>query len=142
MRDLDAEIEERFYPGSKRRIPNDRTPPKAVAEDAWDSHPVRLKVQGEVVEFFTIGMLAQALGRRPATLREWEAKGIIPKARYRTAASSKDKQKRLYTRAQVEVMVKLAQEEGLMAFSRAGGLRRGEIPARFTERLLEAWRGL
>lgn len=139
---LEEKIEDLFYPGSKRRIPADRTPPKAVVEDAWDSHPVLLKVKGETKEFFTVGMLAQALGRRPATIREWEAKGHIPKAKFRTAAVDTAKQKRLYTRRQVEVMVKIAQEEGLMAVSRSGTLRRGEIPRKFTERLLEAWRGI
>lgn len=139
---LEEKLEDLFYPGSKRRIPTERTPPKAVVEDAWDSHPVLLKVKGETKEFFTVGMLAQALGRRPATIREWEAKGIIPKAKFRTAAVDTAKQKRLYTRRQVEVMVKIAQEEGLMAVSRSGGLRRAEIPPSFTGRLLEAWRGI
>ena len=142
MRDLDAEIEARFYPGSKRMIPTDRVPPKAVVEDAWDAHPVVLKVKGESVEFFTIGMLAQALGRRAPTLREWEAHGIIPKAKYRTAASDPAKQKRLYTRAQCEGIIRIAREEGMLARSRAGGLRRGEIPRTFTERVLDLFRGL
>lgn len=140
--DLDGKIEDLFYPGSKRRIPADRVPPKAVVEDTWDAHPVVLKVKGQTVEFFTIGMLALALGRRPSTLREWEAKGVIPKAKFRTASTDPQKQKRLYTRGQVEGMVKIAQEEGLLGRSRAGGLRRGEIPPSFTGRVLELWRGL
>lgn len=141
MKDLDEQIEDLFYPGSKRRIPTERTAPKAVVEEGWDAHPVMLKVKGESKEFFTVGMLAVALGRRPSTIREWEAHGIIPKARYRTAASDPAKQKRLYTRRQVEGMVRIALEEGLMTASRAGGLRRGQIPRRFTERVLELFRG-
>jgi len=142
MKDLDAEIEARFYPGSKRLIPTERVVTKAVVEDAWDAKPVMLTVKGVKVEFFTVGQLAQAIGRKPASIRKWETLGIIPKARYRTAASDPAKQKRLYTRAQVEGVVKIAQEEGLMAVSRAGGLRRGAIPKTFTDRVLELWRGL
>ena len=31
-------------------------------------------------EFFDIGALAEALGRKPVTIRSWEDKKIIPKA--------------------------------------------------------------
>ena len=143
MKSLDEEIEDLFYPGSKRKIPTTRVAPKAVVEaGAWDENPLCLTINGAKVEFFTIGMLALALERTPAALRRWEANGVLPKARYRTQASDPLKQKRLYTRAQCEGIIRIAQEEGLMAVSRAGGLRRAPIPLSFVQRLTELFRGL
>ena len=134
---LDEEFEERFFPGSKRRIPAVTNPPKAVVEDAWDIAPIKMRVQGVETEFFSIGMLARGLSRTSRTLREWEALGIIPKARYRAQSKDPQRQRRLYTRAQCEGIIRIAWEEGLMASAKAGGLRRAQIPNQFTVRVLE-----
>jgi MerR-like DNA binding protein len=133
--DLDAD---RYYPGSKKKIPD--TPPAPTRRQAepgeWDEHPIRRKVRGQEVEFFTIGMVAKALGRSAATLRDWEAHGVIPKARYRTNSKDPTKARRLYTRAQVEALIRTAYEEGLMK-----GDRR-PIPASFTEKVTATFKGL
>lgn len=128
--------EVRHYPGSKREIPDRSVTKKkarpVVAEGAWDEHPL---IHGGV-EYFTLGKLAKALGRAPDTLREWEEHGVIPKARYRTAASNSLKARRLYTRAQVEGIARLAQEEGLM-----DGKRR-PIPLSFVHRVRDLFKSL
>lgn len=133
-----GEGEDRYYPGSKKKIPDSPPPPPRRVADpgAWDEHPIIYKVKGQDVEFFTIGMVARALGRSAATLREWEAHGVIPKARYRTNSKDPKKARRLYTRAQVEGIVALAHEEGLMK-----GDRR-PIPASFTEKVLALFKRL
>lgn len=133
--DLD---EDRYYPGSRHKIPDSPPPPprRAVDPGAWDEHPIIRTVRGERMEFFSIGMVAKALGRSAATLRDWEGKGVIPKARYRTNSSDPKKARRLYTRAQVEGLVKLAREEGLMK-----GDRR-PIPPTFTDKVLALFKSL
>lgn len=71
------------------------------------------RIKGEDIELFTVGELARAIGRRPVTVREWERRGWIPKSNYRTPAPKAPqipgkpaKGRRLYTRDQVEFLVK------------------------------------
>ena len=130
--------EERRFPGSRHRIPDAPPPPKrkSVEPGDWDEHPLIKKVNGTEVEFFTIGQLAKALGRTAATVREWEANGVIPAARYRTPSKDPKKAKRLYTRAQVEGIVKIAWEEDLMK-----GDRRA-IPETFSTKVLALFKSL
>lgn len=106
-----------FYPGS--RHPIIRHPNRVVDAPApparWDAKPKILKVGGVDTEFFTIGQLGQALGgRKPVTLRKWERLGIIPKPTFRKPSDDPRGQRRLYTRAQVEGMVKIAEEERVL----------------------------
>lgn len=88
------------------------TPPSEP--QSWDRAPIVMKVKGVEREFFEIGALAEALGRRAVTIRSWEDKGIFPKPRYRTKPprpSAKGKVtlgRRLYTRAQIEAVVAAA----------------------------------
>jgi hypothetical protein len=69
-------------------------------------------VNGVVRQFFTVGEVAKALGRKPGTIRMWELKGWIPKAKYRTQPPKKEqipgkplKGRRLYTLEQVEFLL-------------------------------------
>ena len=94
------------------------------------------------VEYFTSGQLAQAIDRSPITMRAWEREGVLPKARFRTANRNAKKAKRLYTRAQVEGVVRIAQEEGLMAAAKGGGLRRAPIPLSFVHRVRDLFKAL
>jgi Cft2 family RNA processing exonuclease len=71
------------------------------------------RIKGEDIEMFTVGELARAISRRPVTVREWERRGWIPKSNYRTPAPKASqipgkpaKGRRLYTRDQVEFLVK------------------------------------
>jgi hypothetical protein len=111
-----------YYPGSSRQIL--RHPNRSTAEShkilglgvdpEWDRKPRKYVTNGVEREFFTIGHLAAALGRRPVTIRLWEREGIIPKATYQINSESKNGRRRLYTREQVEGLVKLAVEEGIL----------------------------
>lgn len=110
-----------YYPGSKRIIDRVRHPNRHTDEpldpDRWDAKPKTLSVGGVMTEFFGIGQLAQALGgRRPVTIRKWERLGLIPKATYSKPSANGDVRgdRRLYTRDQVEGLIKIAHEEGLL----------------------------
>lgn len=106
-----------FYPGSRKPIirhPN-RVVDGPKDPHHWDAKPKVLKVNGEDREFFTIGQLGQALGgRKPVTMRKWEKTGIIPLPTFRKPSDDPRGQRRLYTREQVEGMVRIAEEEGIL----------------------------
>jgi hypothetical protein len=115
-----AELAEEYYPGSKRKI--DRSDPEAAkaSTDGWDDKPRIYKRNGVDTEFFTVGHLAMAMNRKPLTIRQWERKGIIPKSTYQRAGKngSQHGRRRLYTRAQIEGMIQIANEEGLLSNDR------------------------
>ena len=69
---------------------------------------------GKRVEFFTIGPVARAIGRRSGTLRAWEDRQIIPESGYVKRGKDPRGDRRLYTRAQAEGIIRLAKECGVM----------------------------
>ena len=111
-------LAERFddldYPG--RRKPVNRAATKAApGTEVWDACLVRYMVGGEVREFYTISHLAAALGYSVQSIRTWEDKGLLPRSPFRSPRTRKpvaggrsDKGKRLWTREQVEGIVRLA----------------------------------
>lgn len=105
-----------YYPGSSRERHVNRVERSAPVSDGteWDRSPRVLRVAGEEKEFFTIGALAEALGRRPQTLRAWEREGILPRATFRLPSPDPRGVRRLYSREQVEGIVGIAAEEGLL----------------------------
>lgn len=128
-----------FYPGTQKPIirhPN-RRQPEAPDPDRWDAKPRILKMGGVDREFFTIGHLAQALNRRPVTIRAWEREGVIPKATIRKPSDDARGVRRLYTREQVEGLVQIAGEEGLLK-----GDYRSIQNTEFTQRAFELFREL
>jgi len=108
------------YPGKRRPVMRDvqikRGGPQELV--AWDDHPRMLRFQGELTEFFTIRNVALALNRSARTIRHWEAEEIIPPPTFRSAKPSSSALKhvgdRLWTRAQVEAMVRIAGEERVL----------------------------
>lgn len=139
LRGLSAEEGVEFYPGSKKPIvrhPN-RTYPEAPDPDRWDVKPIIKTVGGVEMEFFTIGHLAQALRRRPVTIRTWERDKIIPNATFRRSSEDPRGVRRLYTRAQVEGLIQIAEEEGLLK-----GDNRSIRATDFTKRAYELFRSL
>jgi hypothetical protein len=74
----------------------------------------QIELDGVVTECFTIGQLAAALNRKSVTLRKWEAEGVLPEATYRTQARTVNGRYRLYSRSQVEGLILLAYEEGIL----------------------------
>jgi hypothetical protein len=101
--------------------PRSTGPQPEVAPEAWDAKPKSLKVNGQMVEFFTVGQLATALGLKPGTVRSWEQKGWLPFPPFRTRApewgglpNKKQMGRRLWTRRQVAGIVRIAHEEGML----------------------------
>ncbi|TDO36274.1 hypothetical protein EV643_1204 [Kribbella sp. VKM Ac-2527] len=117
--DVDRVVEElakEYYPGNNSQAPWEPA--------GWDNVPRGRRVQrdpetGRVTELFLIGALAFAMNRKPLTIRLWERKGIIPKVQQ--AAGREGSQhggRRLYTRAQIEGMIVIAREDGLLSNDR------------------------
>lgn len=139
---FDEEVEalaEEYYPGSKRKIDRTDSGDKKPDLDAWDANPRIYKVNGQDTEFFTVGHLATAMNRKPLTIRQWERKGIIPKSTYQRAGrdGSQHGRRRLYTRPQIEGMIKIAGEEGLLTND-----RREIASTKFKDRVLVLFRSL
>jgi hypothetical protein len=132
-----AAIGEQYYPGSSRPIvrhPNRLHTEVAKSAADWDAKPRKYVVAGVETEFFTVGHLARALGRQPVTIRKWEREGIIPKSTYQSPGRDDDPRgrRRLYTRAQVEGMVRIAHEEGVLV-SHQKALKSTQFTARVTD---------
>jgi hypothetical protein len=75
----------------------------------WDVRPQHLHLQGRNLTFYTRGALATALNRKLVTIRTWESKGILCRSRVKNARGQY-----LYTREQIEDLIKLAEEEGVL----------------------------
>ncbi len=101
------------FPGN--RAPKNRpvVTRDSVLDDRFNGAKSKMmKVNGVDRQFFTVGELAKALNRRPVTIRMWESKGWIPKAKYRTPAPKAEqipgkalKGRRLYSLEQVEFLL-------------------------------------
>jgi hypothetical protein len=103
-----------YYPGSLERRQT-VAPLKAPAVPADDlGQGIFLPLRGRDVEFFMIGQLAFALGRRPGTLRKWESQGILPTSGYTTDSKDPRGKRRLYTRRQCEGIIRIAVETGIL----------------------------
>lgn len=113
-------LSEEYYPGSKRKIERSDDDTAADPSDGWDAKPRVYKKDGKDTEFFTVGHLAMAMNRKPLTIRQWERRGIIPKSTFQRAGrnGSQHGRRRLYTRAQIEGMIQIAAEEGLLSNDR------------------------
>ena len=59
---------------------------------------------GETIELFYIGTLANALGRTSNTVRKWEIAGIIPDPCFQDANG-----RRLYSQEQIDAIVRCAE---------------------------------
>lgn len=100
----------KYWPGN--RPPRSVQTPIAKSDDLIPEVKGKLyRIKGVDVELFSIGDLACLLGKRPVTVRMWESKGWIPKANWRSPTPKGQqipgrevKGRRLYTRAQVELL--------------------------------------
>lgn len=102
------------YPGKTK--PKNRTETKKAGRDATEDPfygvPSRMaKLDGKMIELFTVGAVGKVIGRSATTVRQWESKGWIPSPKYRTSkasgsasVNSAGKGYRLYSRAQVETL--------------------------------------
>lgn len=78
-------------------------------DTTWDAKPKIVDYHGQLVEVFTLGALAKALNREIVTIRSLERKGVLSKPRLRDG-----RKWRMYTRVQIEALVQLAEEEGVI----------------------------
>lgn len=60
---------------------------------------------GEEIELFYIGTLANCLGRESKTIRKWEISGVIPPALFRDEHNN-----RMYSKEQIDLIVKIAEK--------------------------------
>lgn len=77
--------------------------------NTWDAHPKYVDYHGQTLEMFTRGALAQALNREQGTIRSMERKGVLCHPRLRDG-----RKWWMYSRAQIEALVQLAEEEGVL----------------------------
>jgi hypothetical protein len=131
-----------YYPGSKRKRRIDT--PKVVEEKTpqqWDSKPqVKTLPNGKDVELFTVGALAQALGRPFISIRVWNEKGYLPTPAYRLPTKKNKngedyKGRRLYSRAMIEAAVEIFDRNGLLYLKRIEWSLHRDVPIE----LAEAW---
>jgi hypothetical protein len=126
---MSDQLAERFsdldYPG--RRKPINRSSRPAQDKPVWDDKPLHYLVEGEKREFFIIGHLAKALGYSVQSIRAWEDKGLLPRSPFRSPRTRKpvaggrsDKGKRLWTREQVEGIVRIAEQHKVIFPDRKG----------------------
>jgi hypothetical protein len=129
-----------YYPGSKRK----RREPKAQEiqpEVHWDSKPyVKTLPNGKDIEMFTVGALAQALGRPFISVRVWNENGYLPKSPYRLPTKKNKngedhKGRRLYSRAMIEVAVELFGKFGVLHTKRI----EWSLHQQLTKEIAEAW---
>ena len=139
-----AELDE-FYPGSKKKRrplnPEAKKPRVKKEEGSWDADPqVKKLPNGSVVELFSAGAFALALGRPLVTIRLWERKGYIPRAPYRLKSIVVDGVKkpgwRMYSRDIVEATIQAFEARGLMEAPRIDWNRHTDLSIE----LMETWR--
>jgi hypothetical protein len=129
-----------YYPGSKRKR-KEKVIKEADPEVAWDSKPIKKKLpNGNEVELFTIGAMANALGRPVITIRTWIKEGYLPASPYRLPAkknkNGEDHQgRRLYSRAMVERTVSLFHSAGLLQTKRV----EWSVHRQLSNEIAEAW---
>jgi hypothetical protein len=118
-------LAERFddldYPGRRKPVNRGAKSEPVTDTPLWDDKPVRYMVNGEVREFYTISHLAAALGYSVQSIRAWEDKGALPRSPFRSPRTAKpvaggrsDKGKRLWTREQIEGIVRLARRHNVI----------------------------
>lgn len=114
----------KFIPGT-----NVRRPSKEEEEPEWYDDPRYSRVYKvptedgeEPVRLYSIGALAAATGKQVVTVRKWIRLGIIPDSAMRTEAipgTLKDAGRRLWTKEQIEAIVRIGVEEQVIGRTRA-----------------------
>lgn len=105
-----------WYPGTNKLLPPVDATPLPLEKDPvlWDSKPFVKWVNGEQREFFTIGALCMALERPAVTIRLWIRQGRLPPATFRMPTVNGIAGRRLYTRSQIEDIVRVATEHQVL----------------------------
>ena len=143
---MSIDIDEVFgdlYPGSKRRRRQPVARPAQEYEPAWDASPTIKIYQGEETEFFNLGHLAAALGKKPVSVRLWERKGYLPAAPFRLPGYVNNQGKevpgrRLYSRELIDIAVEEFRERGLLHKRRVDWNKHPDLPIAIAERWKKA----
>lgn len=103
-----------YYPGSRERRSVNHVPDGEPDAPELGTGTV-YEVRGIDVEFFKIGDLARALNRQAGTIRKWEEDRILPRPFSKTGRDRDPRgRRRLYTRAQIEGIWRIARDEGVL----------------------------
>lgn len=130
-----------YYPGSKRKR-REPLPPEITPVEGWEKRSYKKTLpSGKEVDMYTLGSLADALGRPIITIRQWMKAGHLPNSPYRmptTLDKNGDERqgRRLYTKPMIDAAVS--------AFSRAGLLHKKRVEwsshRQLTSEIDEAWK--
>lgn len=103
---------EGYFPGSRQPL----TPVAGLKDLLGGRTGKTYTINGKPVELFTISDVAEVLNRKPVTIRKWEERKVIPPATFAKPGAGGDKRgrRRLYSRAQVEALVTIADAEGIL----------------------------
>jgi hypothetical protein len=128
-----------YYPGSKRKRREEKVvEPK---QSSWDAHPRPTTLpNGKEIDLFTIGALAEAVGRPVITLKLWMDEGHLPTSPYRLPTkidkNGKERQgRRLYSRSMIETAVATFSKFGVLHVKRIDWAKYRKV----TEQIAEAW---
>lgn len=103
---------EDYFPGSRQPITG-----LAPAKDPLAGREGKTyTIGGKPVELFTISQVAEALRRKPVTIRKWEERKVIPPATFAKPGAGGDPRgrRRLYSRDQLVALVTLADAENIL----------------------------
>ena len=126
---------EGYFPGSRLPL----APPSGIPEEHQIPEGKKFTIGGVEIELLTISQVAKVLNRKPGTIRKWETTGVIPKAKYVKPGTDGDVRgrRRLYSRPQVEALVRIAASEKILT-----DLRRHVSDTRFSARVFQAFKEL
>lgn len=132
-----------YYPGSKRKR-REPAPPEITPKEGWEKRSYKKTLpNGKEVDMYTLGSLADALGRPIITIRQWMKAGYLPSSSYRMPTildkNGEERQgRRLYTKPMIEAAV--------TAFTKAGVLHRKRVEwslhRQLTREIDEAWKSI
>jgi DNA-binding MarR family transcriptional regulator len=138
---MSIDIDEVFgdlYPGSKKRR---RAVERSVqeVEPAWDATPTIKVYNGKPTEFFNLGALAKAIGKKPVSVRLWERRGYLPAAPYRLPGFTDGQGneiagRRLYSRALITAVVDEFAKRDLLGKKRVEWKRHTDLTIAIAER--------
>lgn len=130
-----------YYPGSKRKRKEKPVVKEVEVPAGWDARPYKKTMpNGKDIQMFTLGALAQALGRPIITLRVWMKEGYLPMPPYRLPDTiGKDgvarNGRRLYSRPMIEAAVDIFRSNGIYGLARV----EWSLYQHVAEELAEAW---
>jgi hypothetical protein len=118
------------YPGRRKPVNREVVVDDGSDTDVWDAHPTTYRVGGVDRKFYFISAVEKALGYSQQSIRAWERAGLMPKTPYRSprtrgmvAGGRSNKGRRLWTKEQIEGMLRIAKVHGVI-LPDANGVRR------------------